>query len=186
MPPQGYPQQGYPPQGYPQQQQQMHQPPAQQQQGNWKDQLALPARDERYRTEVRNLAKHFFSRMIRSIVSTHGLCSALRSAGHAYGSGSANFNSSQNVVGTTSDHHRKHTPPTVARRDRGTRSGRRSGKNADATRPESLQFSGSETKRLFFFFGVCFFFQWGCVDAFIRSSSLTFSSLSNPFRLPFC
>ena len=43
MPPQGYPQQGYPPQ--------MQQQP--QQQGNWKDQLALPARDERYRTEVR-------------------------------------------------------------------------------------------------------------------------------------
>ena len=43
MPPQGYPQQGYPPQ--------MQQQP--QQQGNWKDQLSLPARDERYRTEVR-------------------------------------------------------------------------------------------------------------------------------------
>jgi len=71
MPPQGYPQQGYPPQGYqqmppqgyqqmppqgyPQQgyppQQMMQPPPQQQQQGNWKDQLVLPARDERYRTE---------------------------------------------------------------------------------------------------------------------------------------
>jgi len=158
MPPQGYPQQGYPPQGYPQQQQQMHQPPAQQQQGNWKDQLALPARDERYRTEVRNLAKQFFSRMIRSIVSTHGLCSALRSAGHAYGSGSANFNSSQNVVGTTSDHHRKHTPPTVARRDRGTRSGRRSGEMPMRPDPSRCNFPDLKRRDSSSFLEFAFFF----------------------------
>jgi hypothetical protein len=33
----------------------------QQQQGNWKDQLALPARDERYRTEVRIHTQKTFS-----------------------------------------------------------------------------------------------------------------------------
>ena len=82
MPPQGYPQQGYPPQQcvpdhFPSFRhffalrvasartspltspsrspslRMMQPPPQQQQQGNWKDQLALPPRDERYRTEVR-------------------------------------------------------------------------------------------------------------------------------------
>lgn len=38
----------------PQQMHQMHQM-QQQPQGNWKDQLNLPVRDERYRTEVRAL-----------------------------------------------------------------------------------------------------------------------------------
>jgi len=81
MPPQGYPQQGYPPQQcVPDRQKSlgtffsprrgrvspnfsltpralplfrmMQPPPQQQQQGNWKDQLALPPKDERYRTEV--------------------------------------------------------------------------------------------------------------------------------------
>lgn len=82
MPPQGYPQQGYPPQQcvpdhFPSFRhffalrvasartspltspsrspslRMMQPPPQQQQQGSWKDQLALPPRDERYRTEVR-------------------------------------------------------------------------------------------------------------------------------------
>ena len=42
------------PQDAPQQMHQMHQM-QQQPQGNWKDQLNLPVRDERYRTEVRAL-----------------------------------------------------------------------------------------------------------------------------------
>ena len=74
MPPQGMQQQGMmpPPQymphpGMPQQhmmpppQQMQHMPPPQMQpqSGNWKDQLNLPARDERYRTEVRALSGVF-------------------------------------------------------------------------------------------------------------------------------